>query len=229
MPHRCRMVRSISRRCEPVPDRPTLSVEIEGLNRGDTSVLGSIHLQVAPGEVVALVGPSGIGKTSLLRAVAGLGGRVQGRIDAPSRIAYVFQEPTLLPWRNVLANVVLPTGCSEAEAREFLAQVGLAGRGGDWPDALSLGQQRRLSLARAFAAQPDLLLLDEPFVSLDAELVEEMMTLLEDRLGASSTAALLVTHARPEAERLAHRIITLSGRPATVAAEQVLQPARAIG
>ena len=197
-----------------------LSIDIEGLERGGVPVLGPMRLTVRARETVAMVGPSGIGKTSLLRAVAGLGGRVRGRIEAPGRIALVFQEPTLLPWRDVLANVTIPTGCGEDEARGVLARVGLAGREADWPATLSLGQQRRLSLARAFAARPELLLLDEPFVSLDAPLAEEMMGLVEERLRASGAAALLVTHSRAEAERLAGRIVTLAGRPATVAGEE---------
>ncbi|TFL16682.1 ABC transporter ATP-binding protein [Jannaschia formosa] len=193
-----------------------LSVEIDGLSRGGTAVLGPISLTVGPGEAVALVGPSGIGKTSLLRAIAGLGAAPPGRIEASGRMAYVFQEPTLLPWRRVLDNVVLATGADRAAARRVLGQVGLGGRDDDWPGALSLGQQRRLSLARAFAAEPDLLLLDEPFVSLDARLADEMMGLVEAFRARSGAAMLMVTHATAEAERLADRIVTLAGRPATI-------------
>lgn len=202
---------------------PVLSVEITALNRGDTPVLGPVSLRVGTGEAVALVGPSGVGKTSLLRAVAGLGGAYEGRIDAPSRLAFVFQEPTLLPWRSVLANVSLPSGAPPAAARRALAQVGLAGREADVPGQLSLGQQRRLSLARAFAADPDLLLLDEPFVSLDEALAREMMDLVAGFRETSGAAVLLVTHARDEATRLADRIVTLGGSPATITATQTLR------
>ncbi|MEM7642293.1 MAG: ATP-binding cassette domain-containing protein [Pseudomonadota bacterium] len=202
---------------------PVLSVEITGLNRGATAVLGPISLRIGPRETVALVGPSGVGKTSLLRAVAGLGGAYTGRIDAPSRLAFVFQEPTLLPWRSVLANVTLPSAAAPDAARRALARVGLAGREADVPGQLSLGQQRRLSLARAFAADPDLLLLDEPFVSLDAMLAREMMDLVADFRDTSGAALLLVTHARDEATRLADRIVTLGGAPATITGTETLR------
>ncbi len=202
---------------------PALSIEIEGLSRGDTPVLGPISLRVGPREAVALVGPSGVGKTSLLRAVAGLGAGFKGRIDHSPKLAFVFQEPTLLPWRSVLANVVLPTGASAEAARATLARVGLAGREEDVPGQLSLGQQRRLSLARAFAAEPDLLLMDEPFVSLDEALAGDMMTLVTSFRERSGAALLLVTHSMSEAERLADRIVTLGGKPATVTDTRTLR------
>ncbi|MEM7488514.1 MAG: ATP-binding cassette domain-containing protein [Pseudomonadota bacterium] len=202
---------------------PALTIAIDGLRRGDARVLGPIALRVSRGETVALVGPSGVGKTSLLRAVAGLTEDFDGRIDRPARLTFVFQEPTLLPWRTVLANVTLPTGATEDRALATLAGVGLAGREADYPAQLSLGQQRRLSLARAFAAQPDLLLLDEPFVSLDEALAREMMDLVAAFREGSGAAVLLVTHARAEADRLADRIVTLGGQPATVTGTETLR------
>jgi NitT/TauT family transport system ATP-binding protein len=176
-----------------------------------------LRLEVGRGETVALTGPSGIGKTSLLRAIAGLGGGATGRIEVRGRIAYVFQEPNLLPWRDALSNVTLPTRCAPGPARDALAQVGLAGREDAFPAALSLGQQRRLSLARAFAARPDLVLLDEPFVSLDPALADEMMALFAAWRARTGAAALLVTHVPDEARRLAARVLRLTGRPATLA------------
>ncbi|GAA4166543.1 ABC transporter ATP-binding protein [Shinella granuli] len=206
------MVSSIIPAAEPV-----LRLDLE--KGGPGHVLGPLALSLIPGETVALTGPSGVGKTSLLRIVAGLDGRFAGRRMATERIAMVFQEPVLLPWRTALQNLTIVARIDEAEARRWLEDVGLAGLGDRFPGMLSLGQQRRLSLARAFASTPDLLLMDEPFVSLDPALADEMMGLFERLIAARPCATLLVTHVRAEAERLAGRILRLEGRPARLAGE----------
>ncbi|MFK7876184.1 MAG: ABC transporter ATP-binding protein [Paracoccaceae bacterium] len=193
-----------------------LDLRVSGLQIGSTAVLGDIELSVERSETLALVGPSGVGKTSLLRIIAGLEPRYQGRCDVSGQAAMVFQEPTLLPWRSVADNICLTTGVSRSEAETALAEVGLATRGNDYPNTLSLGQQRRLSLARAFACKPDLLLMDEPFVSLDPELVEEMMALFMTLRRAHNVTTILVTHVAEEAKRLASRIVTLGGTPAVI-------------
>jgi ABC-type nitrate/sulfonate/bicarbonate transport system ATPase subunit len=181
---------------------------------GPGGVLGPMALSLLSGETVALTGPSGVGKTSLLRIVAGLDRAFVGRREAAKRIAMVFQEPVLLPWRTALQNLTIVARVSEDEAQGWLEDVGLAGLGDRFPGMLSLGQQRRLSLARAFASVPDLLLMDEPFVSLDPALGSGMMDLFERLIAARPCATLLVTHVQSEAERLAGRILRLEGRPA---------------
>jgi NitT/TauT family transport system ATP-binding protein len=185
---------------------------------GGAPVLGPLELTIAPGERVAIAGPSGVGKTTLLRILAGLDGDFEGALMLPERIAMVFQEPTLLPWRSARENLTRVTGAAPADADRLLAEVGLAGRGDDWPGRLSLGQQRRLALARALSAEPELVLLDEPFVSLDPPLVEEMLDLTARLLDARGAAAILVTHSPREAARLATRALRLEGRPARLVA-----------
>lgn len=170
-------------------------------------------------ETLALVGLSGVGKTSLLRIIAGVEDRYEGRCDVSGRVAMVFQELTLLPWRNLRENLCVTTGITKDQAQIALAEVGLAGREKEYPNQLSLGQQRRLSLARAFAVKPALLLMDEPFVSLDPDLADEMMTLFTELRTKHRLATIIVTHVEAEALRLADRIVTLGGTPAQITAD----------
>ena len=170
-----------------------LAVQIRRKAYGAHEVLRDLGFSVEPGETLAVLGPSGVGKSTLLRIVAGLDRAFEGEVRRPERIAMVFQEPTLLPWRSVLKNLTLVTGADDAAAEQALASVGLAGKGGLFPRQLSLGQQRRLALARAFVTRPELLLLDEPFTSLDAPLVEEMLALTE-RLIAETRPGDTVRH-----------------------------------
>ncbi|MBJ3761731.1 ABC transporter ATP-binding protein [Maribius pontilimi] len=193
-----------------------MHVRLQRLDLKGTQVLAALDLRVTKGETVAIVGPSGIGKSTLLRAIAGLTTRFSGQIDAPERTALIFQEPTLLPWRTLTDNLRVTARIGAEDARHWLGAVGLAGRGDDFPGQLSLGQQRRLALARAFAMRPELLLMDEPFVSLDPELVDEMMGLFAQLRAETQTTTLFVTHVEDEARRLASRIVTLGGPPARI-------------
>lgn len=205
-----------------------MRIAIAGAARGDRAVLGPLRLEVGAGEAVAVLGPSGVGKTTLLRLIAGLDPAPPGAVRGAGRVAMVFQEPTLLPWRTVEENVAIAAGCGRARARDWLARVGIAERAGAHPWALSLGQQRRVALARAFAAEPETLLLDEPFVSLDPAAAAEMMGLLIELIDAAPARVILVSHARDEALALADRVIRLGGAPATVTGEMVLQRKRAL-
>ncbi|SFQ59977.1 NitT/TauT family transport system ATP-binding protein [Roseivivax halotolerans] len=199
-----------------------IRVEIKEKRFGRLPVLSHVAFEVAPAETVAITGPSGIGKSTLLRIVAGIDKEFAGRVDTPARIAMVFQEPTLLPWRSARENLTLVhPGLTRAEADAALARVGLAEKAGDFPGQLSLGQQRRLALARAFAGRPELLILDEPFVSLDPETAETMIALTEALIKEARPATLFVTHSETEARRLATRILSLRGSPATLAPHAV--------
>ncbi|WP_083191515.1 ABC transporter ATP-binding protein [Salipiger sp. CCB-MM3] len=218
----------MSLRCAPeerrvVPLHPKLSepaavrVDIRSKRFGSAEVLRNLGFTVARGETVALVGPSGIGKSTVLRIVAGLDPYFEGEITRPAEMAMVFQEPVLLPWRSALQNLTLVhPELAEKDARAALDRVGLEGRYDAFPRSLSLGQQRRLALARAFAGQPALLIMDEPFVSLDPDLAEAMLQLTETLIAEQRPATILVTHARTEADRLADRVLELKGQPATL-------------
>lgn len=179
---------------------------------GAQEVLRDLAFEVAAGETLVIFGPSGAGKSTLLRIIAGLDRDFEGEVARPDRLAMIFQEPTLLPWRSAAQNLTLTAGVTPAAAEAALAEVGLAGKGALFPRQLSLGQQRRLALARAFAARPQLLLMDEPFVSLDAARVEEMLVLTERLIAAQHPATIFVTHSATEAERLATRVLRIEAR-----------------
>ena len=190
-----------------------IRVDVKGKSFGGMPVLGPIAFEVAPGETVALVGPSGIGKSTLLRIISGIDLDFEGEISRPEVVAIVFQEPTLLPWRTAAQNLMLiHPGLSEKAALSALESVGLGDKAAYFPGQLSLGQQRRLSLARAFAGQPELLVMDEPFASLDSDTAETMLGLTEALIAAHRPATLFVTHAKAEADRLAERVLLLQQR-----------------
>ena len=193
-----------------------MRLDLAGKSFADRPVLGALNLAVERGQRVAILGPSGIGKSTLLRILAGLDRDFHGQLQGGEKLALVFQEPVLLPWRRAVANITLPTGCDQAQARALLADVGLAGHEDKFPRQLSLGQQRRLSLARAFAASPDILLMDEPFASLDPDTAGRMLDLTARLLDRSGAGLILVTHDAAEAARLGAPPIRLAGNPAVV-------------
>ncbi|AUH33282.1 ATP-binding cassette domain-containing protein [Paracoccus tegillarcae] len=193
-----------------------MKLDLKGKSFGDQPVLGPLTMQVTRGQRLAVLGPSGVGKSTLLRIIAGLDHRYDGTLTGGDRLAVVFQEPTLLPWRRAIENVTIPTGCDAGDARDLMEQVGLNGHEAHYPRQMSLGQQRRLALARAFAARPDILLMDEPFASLDAETATRMIDLTAALLDRSGAGLILVTHDAGEPARLGASPVRLSGRPATL-------------
>lgn len=200
---------------------------------GGASLLAieGLRFSVPDGEFACLVGPSGCGKTTCLRILSRIERDFDGRFSLPGgepRIGVVFQEPRLLPWRTVEENVrlALPTALHGQPLDELFARLGLAGFERFYPGELSLGLARRAALARAFAVEPGLLLLDEPFVSLDEATAADLRALLLDVWQARPTTALMVTHNLREAAQLADRVIVLSARPGHVRGEHVIPIAR---
>jgi NitT/TauT family transport system ATP-binding protein len=194
-----------------------------------TVALDHFSLDVREGEFVSLLGPSGCGKSTALRIVAGLSAPSGGTIEWPagaSRIGFVFQEPTLMPWADVAANVRLPLRLAHADevqsraaVRQALEQVGLADFAHAFPRELSGGMKMRTSIARALATEPQLLLMDEPFAALDEitrfKLNNDLLTLWQ----ALRRTVIFVTHSVFESVYLSQRIVLMTPRPGRVFAE----------
>ncbi len=209
---------------------PDAAVVVRNLRRvyGKRVVIDSLNLRIERGEFVALLGESGCGKTTLLRALSGLDPVDGGSIDGPRLPAIVFQEPRLLPWETLEQNVALglPSGPqSRAAAQAALEEVGLGERLEDWPRNLSGGQAQRVALARALVQEPQLLLLDEPFAALDALTRIKMQRLVKHLIERHQPGVLLVTHDVDEAIALADRALIM--RNGAIAAEyQVTEQAK---
>jgi NitT/TauT family transport system ATP-binding protein len=201
---------------------------------GRLRVLDGVSFAVGEREIVCVVGPNGSGKSTLLRLISGLLGPDSGTIEiagrpvaeSDPRVALVFQEPRLLPWRRSIDNVALPLELAganrtdrHARAAELIAVVGLTGFERAFPRQLSGGMRQRLALARALARDPSVLLLDEPFSALDALTRERFNAELLELWQRTSSSIVLVTHSIPEAVFLADRVIVLSPRPGRVVAD----------
>jgi NitT/TauT family transport system ATP-binding protein len=210
-----------------------------------TLALQNATMRVDSGEFVAVVGPSGCGKSTLMKVVTGLwpptagGIIVNGKeVDRPLSITgMAFQNPTLLPWRNTLDNVMLPLEIAqphasrirreravyESKARDLLALVGLKGFEDKFPWQLSGGMQQRASICRALIHDPSLLMLDEPFGALDMFTREELWLAMQELWMARRPTVILVTHDLREAVFLADRILVMSARPGRIVAERVVE------
>lgn len=201
-----------------------------------TQALHDLSFDIAPGAFVSLLGPSGCGKSTALRLAAGLLAPDAGTVTfagGKPQIGFVFQEPTLMPWADALTNARLPLdlqGASrrdaQARAAAALARVGLAGFERALPRELSGGMKMRVSLARALAAQPRLLLLDEPFAALDeitrAQLGDDLLRLWRE----DGLTILFVTHSVSESAYLSQRVLVMTPRPGRVATDIALPGAR---
>ncbi len=194
---------------------------------GGLVALDGVSFSVCPREFICVLGPSGSGKTTLLRILAGLLAPSSGRVNfaggATPRIGFVFQQANLMPWRTVLQNILLPlevenlpADAARAKAREMVELVGLQGFEDSFPRDLSGGMAQRVALARALIHDPDILLLDEPFGSLDALTRERMWTELSRIWQVNQKTVLMVTHSIGESLFLADRVLVLTARPGKV-------------
>ena len=189
---------------------------------GTHEVLAPIKFALQSGEVGVLIGPSGCGKSTMLRIILGLDRDFQGHVARPpeARIGMVFQEPRLLPWRSVEQNVRLAApDISDAKLSELFKILELEAHRSHFPGELSLGLARRVALARAFAVEPDLLVLDEPLASLDDALAGRLRDEIATLMASRAVMTLLVTHSLDDAIRLGDRLLFLSPRPARIVRE----------
>jgi len=225
------------------PGDDPIVVEARGLAKtypGGTAALAPVDLDVRPGEFVTLLGPSGCGKSTLLNLIAGLlppsagalrwwGDTVPPNRSDGRRVGFVFQSPTLMPWARVADNVALPLALAHAPradqhaaATSALAQVGLAGFARALPRELSGGMQMRVSIARALALAPDLLLMDEPFGALD-EFTRQRLDLDLLALWSRRTLTVIfVTHSIQEAVFLSTRVVVMGARPGRILADRAI-------
>lgn len=215
--------------------RPLL--RLEGITKtfaSGTAALANVDLTIYPGEFISLLGPSGCGKSTLLKIIAGLAAPTTGSIDWPRSaytadgspepaLGFVFQEPTLLPWRTAADNVHLPlllAGVGKKEARdrvrEALTQVGLEAFADRYPRQLSGGMKMRVSIARALVTRPQILLMDEPFAALDEITRGKLNDELLDLFARRKLTVIFVTHSVYESVYLSSRIVVMSSRPGRV-------------
>ncbi|WP_164935447.1 ABC transporter ATP-binding protein [Bradyrhizobium guangzhouense] len=212
-----------------------LEVEITGKTYrsaagGSHQVLAPLKFALQSGEVGVLIGPSGCGKSTMLRIILGLDRDFDGRVARPpeARIGMVFQEPRLLPWRSVEQNVRLAApDVTDAKLAELFRILELEAHRSHFPGELSLGLARRVALARAFAVEPDLLVLDEPLASLDDALAGRLRDEIATLVASRSVMTLLVTHSLDDAIRLGDRLFFLSPRPARIVQEVPILTPRA--
>lgn len=213
------------------------SMRFESADGESLMALQDLQFSCASNSFTSIVGPSGCGKTTTLRCILGLENTYDGMIkiaggpiaDDSGKVSAVFQEPRLLPWRTVEQNVrlALPKNYPQPELDSLFAELGLSAHRKFFPAELSLGLARRVSLARAFAVEPALLILDEPFVSLDDETAVRLRNLLMQVWSARTCTALMVTHNLLEAIALSDRILIYSGAPSRIVLDYKIKVPRA--
>lgn len=223
-----------------------IEVERLGVTFGGSTIMQEISFTVGRGQFVCLLGPSGCGKSTILRTIGGLLQPSAGTVTvsgAPaavawSQVAYVFQSPRLVPWRTATGNISLgmelrdptiPKAERLRRARQYLEMVGLGGDGHKYPAMMSGGERQRVAIARALAANPEIILMDEPFSALDIKTRERLRDELLRIWAQTGKTIVFVTHDLPEAAALADRVLVFSPKPTRIVADLSLPPERPRG
>ncbi|MEU8880294.1 ABC transporter ATP-binding protein [Streptomyces hydrogenans] len=219
-----------------------VDVELAGVSvrygpaKAPVTAVEDVSLAVAPGEFVVLVGPSGCGKTTLLRLVAGFERPATGTVRVHRKVGVVFQQPRLFPWRTVAGNLAfalarhgVPRAARAVRTEELLGLVGLPGMGGRRTWELSGGQRQRVAIARALAAEPQILLMDEPFAALDALTRERLQEEVRTLAAVTGTTVVFVTHSAEEAVLLGSRVLVMAAGPGRVVEEVAVPLPRGAG
>ena len=209
----------------------TVAIQSKQFTNGKFAIR-NLNFTARPGEFLAIVGPSGAGKTTLLKIISGLDTAFEGQLQLPpsGKVGYMFQEPRLMPWLTVAQNLSLvDKTLGGTKLTQALAKVGLKDCADLFPNQLSGGMQRRVALLRAFSVAPQLLLMDEPFQSLDAPTADQLRAHLLELWQDTQSTVLFVTHNLQEALALADRVLFLSAGPSCIALDLPLELPRPRG
>jgi len=173
---------------------------------GKLKVLDDLNFEIKKGERILIFGPTGIGKTTILKMIAGILKPDKGSVEVKGTVGYVFQEPRLLPWKTAVENINLVLS-DKKKAMEWLEKVGLKGFENHYPNSLSGGMKQKVALARALAIEPQILLLDEPLSGLDFRARDETLSLLDKILSANKSTVVYVTHNMKEVSNFTNKVL----------------------
>lgn len=189
-------------------DDVTIRISHVSKSFGKLKVLDDLNFEIKKGERVLIFGPTGIGKTTILKMIAGILKADGGSVEVKGTVGYVFQEPRLLPWKTAVENINLVLS-DRKKAMEWLEKVGLRGFENHYPNSLSGGMKQKVALARALAIEPQILLLDEPLSGLDFKARDEILSLLDKILSANRSTVVYVTHNMKEVSNFTDKVLVL--------------------